>query len=199
MSTLDLDRAGAEELLAFQANGTLSRDEDAALAQWLSQDNALRDSAAFSAKLRSEMQALPMPQSPGEFGLARLMRAVAAEDAPLQVRSRRGLWTGAIAASAAALVSAFVTAMALRGPAEEPLYVQASGDGDLPVLTVSFRPEARLADVAALLQEHDLIIVDGPGALGLYRLAPPPGSDSLALAETLRAADHLVLSVDDTE
>lgn len=208
MSRAPMTREMAAELLAFEANGTLSETESAELAIWLGRDVALRDELDQAKKLRMTLRVDPLPQSPGEFGLARLMRdvsneapqAVAPKTAPQTAAPERSrLWDLALAASVAALATATVTTLALRAPTEAPVYEQASGDGDMPVLTVTFRPEASLGDLAAFLQEHDLIIVDGPGAMGLYRLAPPPGSDTEALAQTLRAADHLVLSVDDQE
>ena len=58
---------------------------------------------------------------------------------------------------------------------------------------------ASTGDLAALLQAEDLLIVDGPGALGLYRLELPAGADALATADRLRAAQGLVLSVDGPE
>ena len=209
-----MTRQEAQLLLPFAANDTLTPDEAAGLAEWLAQDGDLRQEAAFLAALRSRMQAAPLPETGAEFGLARLMRSLpaqegSAQDGPGQAGLahpapkaplRRLVWP-ALAASVAALVSALGTAALMSRPPTEPvLYEQASGDvTDLPTLTVRFAEGAVLADLEALLQQHDLLIVDGPGALGLYRLELPPGADALAMAETLRAAQTLVLSVDDPQ
>lgn len=215
MTAGTMNRDEALMLLPFAANGSLTRAEARAVEAWLEADADLRGEAAFLDRLRGMMQATPLPQTGAEFGLARLLKALPPQDQPNPAASPRRrimawpAWAApALAASVAALVSMLGTA-ALIGrpgdapfdaPAEAPVYEQASGDAtDLPVLTVSFRPDAALADVAALLQANDLLIVDGPGALGLYRLELPPGADALAMAEVLRAADTLVLSVDDPQ
>ena len=210
MTAGTMNRDEALMLLPFAANGSLTRAEARAVEAWLEADADLRGEAAFLDRLRGMMQATPLPQTGAEFGLARLLKALPPQDLPNPAASprRRMAWpvwaTPALAASVAALVSMLGTAALIgrprEAPTEAPVYEQASGDAtDLPVLTVSFRPDAALADVAALLQANDLLIVDGPGALGLYRLELPPGADALAMAEVLRAADTLVLSVDDPQ
>ena len=130
----------------------------------------------------------------GFWRLYRLMRDLPPQLAP-EGGKPLGRWQGwgasALAAGVAALVAGLGTAALMRPAplAEAPVYEQASGDAsDLPRLTVTFAPEARLSEVAALLQAQDLLIVDGPGALGLYRLELPPGADAAAVAEALLQA-----------
>lgn len=204
MTAPAMTREAALQDLPFLVNGTLTGAERVPLEALLSDDADLVAERDFLVRLRATMQADGCGQAgvnpPGELGLARLMRALPPQEAPRRADRWRAQGRLALVAGLAAVASALITAWALRDPAAAPVYVQASGDaGDAPVLTVTFQPEARLADIAALLQDKDLIIVDGPGALGLYRLELPPGADALALAETLRAADDLVLSVDEPE
>ena len=46
-----------------------------------------------------------------------------------------------------------------------------------------------------LLLRHDLVVVDGPSALGLYWVSAPKGTDISALSATLRADVDIVESV----
>ena len=55
-------------------------------------------------------------------------------------------------------------------------------------LSLSFAPGTTEADLRALLLEHQLSIVSGPSALGLYTAAAAQGADIDALAATLDAS-----------
>ena len=66
------------ELLAFRANGTLEGEDLATVEAALDADADLRAELAALTAIRSTMQAEEV-QSPGDFGLARLMRDVEAE------------------------------------------------------------------------------------------------------------------------
>lgn len=61
-------------------------------------------------------------------------------------------------------------------------------------LSLSFVPGTTEADLRALLLEHQISIVSGPSALGLYQAAAPEGSDIDVLVATLDA-NPLVLYV----
>ena len=47
-----------------------------------------------------------------------------------------------------------------------------------PFALVSFKPDATLADVAALLEKEGASIEGGPQAKGFYRIAIPAGDDA---------------------
>ena len=178
-------------LLPFAVNGSLAPEEAREVEDWLARDPDLQDDASFLTRLRALMRAEPLPETGSEFALARLLRDLPPQLAPEAVRPPARWLAPTLAAGIAALVAGLGTAALLRAPAptEAPIYEQASGDAaELPRLTVTFAPEARLSEVAALLQAQDLVIVDGPGALGLYRLELPPGADAAAVAEALAQA-----------
>lgn len=188
-------------LLPFAVNGSLAAEEAREVEAWLARDPDLQDDAGFLTRLRELMRAEPLPETGSEFGLARLLRDLPPQLAPQATRPPARWLAPALAAGIAALVAGLGTAALLRAPApaEAPIYEQASGDAaELPRLTVTFAPEARLSEVAALLQAQDLVIVDGPGALGLYRLELPPGADAAAVAEALAQA-AIVASVEQPE
>lgn len=183
-------------LLPFAVNGSLSGAEAREVEDWLARDPDLQDDADFLTRLRALMRAEPVPETGTEFALARLMRDLPPQLVPEATKGANRWQAPALAAGIAALVAGLGTAALMQPPApvaEAPVYEQASGD--LPRLTVTFAPEARLAEVAALLQAKDLLIVEGPGALGLYRLELPPGADAAGVAAAL-AASKLVTSVE---
>lgn len=186
-----MTREDVAGLLPFAVNGSLSPEEAREVEDWLARDPDLQDDAGFLTRLRAMMRAEPLPETGSEFGLARLLRDLPPQLTPEAARPPARWLAPTLAAGIAALVAGLGTAALLRAPApaEAPIYEQASGDAaELPRLTVTFAPEARLSEVAALLQAQDLVIVDGPGALGLYRLELPPGADAAAVAEALAQA-----------
>ncbi len=163
----------AELLLPFWVNGTLDPAESAMVEAAIEADPALGDEAGVLSRTRAAMQAEHLA-SPGEFGLARLKRAIAEEQ-----RQPRPRWhLPAIAASVAALVTAGGIYL-VAGPMAERggLYTQASGEPASPSMTVAFRPDATEKEIANLLLSRGLVITDGPSALGLYRLEPAEGVD----------------------
>ena len=100
-------------------------------------------------------------------------------------------------AAVAAVLSSLLT-VALQGN-DGPVYEQASGDSGEIVLTVSFQPEATEGAISALLREKGLVIVDGPSALGLYRLAVPFDTPLDEAAAYLGEATEIIAMVESTE
>ncbi len=181
------------ELLPFYVNGTLDDRERAEVEAAIERDPALEDDLRTLSLLRQSMQEMEHGTTPGEFGLARLMRDIdrtIAPQKPAETFFFKGL---AVAAATAALVIGigWVTLQ------DSTVYEQASG-GDLEnVLTVAFREEAKQSEITELLFEMGLVMTDGPTAIGLYRLKPvEDGRDLGLLADALRAREALVESVD---
>ncbi|MEO8530247.1 MAG: hypothetical protein ABI459_03420 [Deltaproteobacteria bacterium] len=183
MSTLD--RNEVEALLVFLANGTLEGDERAAVEAAVAADVGLQQVLAALTNIRTQMQSEDLSHSPGEFGLARLMRDVGREPV-VQAPSRVRLWQGlAAAAIAVAVVQfAFVNSsgtIRLAGGGTEV----ASG----PTLQVAFKADATEGAIRQLLLDLDLTIVAGPSALGLYTVAAKDeAARDAAVTELSRAA-----------
>ncbi|MCB2129194.1 MAG: hypothetical protein KDE03_08990 [Rhodobacteraceae bacterium] len=180
-------RLRAIELLPFHVNGSLSAEERAGVENLLATDEDARRQHEQLVGLRRVIQAEETGPTPGEFGLARLKSAIDSER-----RVRR--WQGLVAASVAGLAVAGAIAYAVL-PGGEPVYVQAGASAGHPLLVIAFRPDAPQGAVSELLVDNDVVIVDGPSALGLYHAALPdarPGGDVL---QALRSASSLVESV----
>jgi len=195
-----MPRDEAERLLVFLANGTLEGEERAAVQAAVEADPDLARELDALRNIRATMQAETPARLPGEFGLARLMRDIgnearAAEPAPAP---RGRLWR--YAAVAAVALFAVQTALIWTQP---DAVIDLAGGGiervEGPAFTVAFQPEAREAEIRALLLEAGLVIVDGPSALGLYTLAAPETETAQAALETLLARPDLVESAEPEE
>lgn len=206
---MTLSRQQIEELLVLHVNGTTTPEENAEIEAWLARDPKLAAEHAALVQMRETMQKEPL-QSPGEFGLARLMRDIEREEsqpgvsgAANQPRAPRRLLAGArlwqVAAVLALALFAGQTAWLMRegGPRYElvgadPAEHLATG----PLLIVAFAPEAPEAAIRALLLDLELEIAAGPSALGLYRLRAATPEALPAAQDALRAAAGIVESVE---
>ncbi len=191
--------------LPFLVNGTLAGADLAEMDAWLADDAQLAAECDALAGIREAMQAEDI-RSPGEFGLARLMRDVmrdvtrdvtregAGPVVPSQpVQGRPWLWQ---AAAAVAVVGLLAQAFFLRDtnpPHAGYTLASAAAPG---ALVVGFAPDATEERIRSLLVGQDLEIVAGPSALGLYRLDVRDGGDLTAVTAALRAATAIVESVE---
>ncbi|MFN4099030.1 MAG: hypothetical protein ACK4GT_04570 [Pararhodobacter sp.] len=185
--------------LPFFVNGTLSAEERARFEALMAEDAVLTAEHDAMAALRTTMQAEDI-RSPGEFGLARLMRDLAKETAapaPARAPSRSRIWQ---AVAAVAVVGLLAQTFFLRdsGAPDQDGYLMA-GAVTPGALVVGFAPGATEAGIRGLLLDADLEIVAGPSALGLYRLEILEGGDLTAATEALRAAGDIVESVENAE
>ena len=173
--TRDLTRE-EEDWLTAAVIGTASEEERAAAAALLA-DEETREAAkaeeAFLKALKSGVsEGAENMMSPGAMGLQRLLRDIRAERnagsgftfAALPKAGR----AFAVAASLALAVITGFTAARITG--EEGSY-RTAGLSEAGMLQVIFEPSAAEGEIRALLLEHDLEIVEGPSALGVYRLA----------------------------
>lgn len=198
--TATAERRFTEELLPFFVNGSLSATERQHVQDAVAADADLSREADVLQGIRAQMQSEASAYSPGEFGLARLMRDIDAE-APVvapAATTRRPAF--AAMAAAVALVAVVTGSIVTRPGSEAPVYYeQASGDAGEATLTIAFRPDATQADMTALLLDFGLVVVDGPSALGLYRVAPLDDTDLDALAARLAGETEIVETVDNLQ
>lgn len=194
-----MTRDEIEALLPFYANGTLAGAERAAVEAALAEDAGLRGDLAALRAVRETMQAEPV-QSPGEFGLARLMREIdrdsAAAPPPAQGRGVSGLWRVAAVLALALALGQLVWSGLQPAPGEGPAVTLAGGEG--PGFLLGFAPGTTEAALRELLLDLDLVIVDGPTAVGFYRVVPgDPDTADLAALRAALAAAPIVENLDD--
>ena len=184
--------------LPFHVNGTLDPAQSAEIEAWLAEDAQLDAERAALAAIRDGMQAQDI-RSPGDLGLARLMRDVgheAAASAPPAGPRRTWVWQAVAAIAVAGFVTQAFWPGAPRAPEGDYRMASAVMPGGL---VVAFLPDATESAIRDLLLSAGLEIVSGPSALGFYRLAGVEGGDLTAAAEALRAATTVVESVQNAQ
>lgn len=189
VNSLD-DRTEIETLLPFYVNGTLDPQERARIEGALDTDGDLRTQVAALQQVRAKLHETEREHSPGEFGLARLMR-----DIDKETRS-----TGYLPKQGALLVASVVAAAITIGSVlfitrSDVGYQQASGGAVKQRFSVAFQPDAPQKEISRLLLEFGLEIVEGPSAIGLYRLDPGRNDDLEAILSELRSRTDLVESI----
>lgn len=193
---MTLSREEAEQLLPFLANGTLEGDELIAMQEAVAQDPSLAAELSALRAIRQTMQSEEIGTTPGEFGLARLMRDVGKEEQPASIApqavTRSRIWQ-----IAAALLMAVVIGQAvlLSGTGDSGGGFELAGAGGAD-LTVAFAPDAPEAAIRTLLLDAGVEIIGGPSALGLYQLQLLEGASLDEAEGLLRAAGDIVESVD---
>jgi hypothetical protein len=187
MSSEQTRRDELEALLPFYLNGTLSGDDLAAVESWLaSGPDAMAALAAAEAELLASVAANEAIRPPAD-ALTRFARALDKEAGPAREPSsaswlaqawRRlaglpvGLAWGAAAAALALLILQATTGIGVRSPG----YEIAGAEAELyagPFALVSFKAEARMAEIAPFLSENGAVVISGPSAGGVFRLAIP--------------------------
>jgi anti-sigma factor RsiW len=177
-----------EALLPWFASGALDPQEASRVEIALARRPELRASLAAIEEDRAETIALSESLgAPSPHAWTRIMEAVEAEPRNPPITHRIAAWFEAVAAPqrgrfawaamAAAVVillqAGAIIALLPKAGGSAGAYVSASADQSARPgvdILVSFAPDARLADVAALLKQHDAVIVDGPRPGGFYRL-----------------------------
>ncbi len=198
--------------LPFLVNGTLDAEARAEIEAALAEDPHLAAEHEALSAIRSGMQAEDM-KTPGEFGLARLMRDVDRQTARAAdhradaggarrgiapFRSRTTLWQ----AMAAVAVLGIVAQSYFLRPATNlevnvaPAGYVLAGSEERGALLVGFAAGATEAAIRGLLLDAELEIVAGPSALGLYRLDVLDGADVETATGLLRSAEGIVESVE---
>ncbi|MCG6901835.1 MAG: hypothetical protein LJE68_04055 [Rhodobacter sp.] len=187
-----MTRNEVEALMPFLANDTLADAERAEVEAAVAADPDLQRELAALRVIRETMQA-EEEFSPGEMGLARLMRSVDAETniAANQPRAPR-TWVWQIAASVLLAVVVGQAAFQLGG--SDPGGFELAG-GDAPAFTIAFNADVAETDLRNLLLDANVEIVSGPSALGLYGLAVLEGTSSEE-ARALLEASPLVQSLE---
>lgn len=166
----DKRRREIEELLPFLLNGTLEGAELAKVEAAVAADPKLAQELEFLRAVRGDVKTRPTAQSPGEFGLARLMKDVDSERTTIKPTGVSRIWQYA----AVAAVTLIIAQSALLVTAPDKLLQLAGGSIETysgPVLTVAFEADATEGEIRKLLTDFGLEIVGGPSALGLYQVS----------------------------
>ncbi|MEO1138218.1 MAG: hypothetical protein AAFW87_02070 [Pseudomonadota bacterium] len=172
-----LSKDEIEALLVFLANDTLEGDERAEVEAAVAADPQLAGELEALKAMRNKMQAEEVVPSPGELGLARLLRDIEAETAapsvPVAANSPTapGFWKVAAVVLFGLVVAQTAYFGYTRGPEMELAGGQETSVTADHTIRVAFSSQATESDIRTLLLDLELVIVDGPSAIGLYTLA----------------------------
>lgn len=187
-----------ETLLPFYLNGTLEGADLATVEDWLASDPAAPAALeAAEAEFSGTMASNEAIRPPAD-ALSRFSRLLDAEAGPVREPQAQSLLARAwqrfmgvpvgVAWAAAAALLAFIVVQGVVAPSGTGSDIQVAGTGEeqskLPFALVTFKPDARMADIAALLGDNGAAIIDGPTASGVFRIAIP--------AETVADYDRIV-------
>jgi hypothetical protein len=194
-----MTRAEIEALLPFLVNGTLDGPERDDVEAALDADPDLRAQYHALVAIRDQMRGEEMDYSPGDIGLARLMRSIdvegsgtAASPPPVAAPATRPMpWRIAAAVLLAVVLAQGV--MLMRGDSVGGY--ELAGE-NRAVLQAAVRPDTPEAALRAALLQAGVEIVGGPSALGLYALAPVDPAASAAEARAALLESGVFDSVD---
>ncbi|MEW9835536.1 anti-sigma factor [Mesorhizobium marinum] len=175
-----------EALLPFYLNGTLEGSDLAAVEHWLATD---AEAAAALAEAELEFSGASAANEairPPPDALSRFARALEAEAGPERAAEPSlfaKLWDAfwSIPASVAWAAAAAAVALVLVQTVMEPggrgaVEIAGTGQAEQPFALVTFKPDARMSDIAAFLSEQGASIVSGPAPGGVFKVVIPAGT-----------------------
>lgn len=179
-----------EALLPFYLNGTLEGEELEAVEAWLAAEPAALAALGEAEAEFSGANAANEAIRPPADALSRFSRLLDAEAAPrraaaspswlARVWGRLAALPAGVAWAAAAALLALVMVQAVTAPNRRGSgYEVAGAQGEAvqsPFLLVKFKPEAKMADIAAFLTANGLKLAGGPNGDGVFRVALPAGT-----------------------
>jgi hypothetical protein len=176
-----------ETLLPFYLNGSLEGAELEAVEEWLASDPAAMTALGEAEAEFSGTAAANEAIRPPADALSRFAKALDAEAGPARppagqswlasIFSRVAAMPAGVAWAAAAALLALVLVQSFERPGGKGSDFEVAGAQDdlakLPFALVKFKPDAKMADIAAFLGQNGLKIASGPTADGVFHLTIP--------------------------
>ncbi|MER9756019.1 anti-sigma factor [Mesorhizobium sp. M0166] len=176
-----------EMLLPFYLNGSLEGTELEAIEEWLASDPAAMAALGEAEAEFSGTAAANEAIRPPADALSRFAKALDAEAGPprapaassrlAQAWSRFMALPAGVAWAAAAVLLALVVAQSFVQTGNRGGDFEIAGSEDdlakMPFALVKFKPDAKLSDIVAFLDQNQLKIAGGPTADGVFRLGVP--------------------------
>ena len=175
-----------QDLLPWYVNGTLGEAERQQLEAAMANNPELKQEMLWLQQFQTSLHQQDIPAPPGELGWMRLRKEIRKE------KTNNWRRWGMGAATAATILFSVQLGMMMNKPQPDIQVLSSSATGvNLEhhwQLQIAFTPEATAADIQQLLSDIDARIIDGPSAIGLYRIAVPESSrfaDQQALQQWL--------------
>jgi len=192
-----------ETLLPFYLNGSLEGADLEAVEEWLASDPAAMAALGEAeAEFSGTTAANEMIRPPAD-ALSRFAKALDAEAGPVRAPAGRSWLAQALGrftampatvgwAAAAVLLALVVVQSYVHTGGKGNDFEIAGAEDDLakmPFALVKFKPEAKMSDIAAFLDQNALKIAGGPTASGVFRIAIPAetGADYAKLVGLIAA------------
>lgn len=195
-----------EELLPWLANETLESEEREQVERYVSENSDGREELAFLQGLRRGVKQEEVA-SPGAFGLRRLQSAIRVEQSagtgaaglPVAANDNRWWKMSLAAAVMVAIVQGGVLLNMNRSTDDRIRPLSTEQDAGL-ILQIEFQPAATESEIRGVLNAVNARIVDGPSALGLYRIQveqdDQQAADIDAVLDRLRVSAEVVKYVE---
>lgn len=175
-----------ETLLPFYLNGSLEGAELEAVEEWLATDPAAMAALGEAEAEFSGTAAANEAIRPPADALSRFTRALDAEAGPVRTPGQSWLakvfgrvtaMPAGVAWAAAAALLALVIVQSFERPGGKGNDFEVAGAEDdlakLPFALVKFKPDAKMADIAAFMGQNGLKIASGPTVDGVFHLTIP--------------------------
>lgn len=185
------DEFDEEDLLSF-SRGEASAELAARIEAVAASDATFRAELALMGGLKGALAAATDGPDAREFGWRRLEADIAKSAGGTQAgRDRPQIWRLAAAFLGAIVIAQGAYIAVAPGTDDAPGYQTVSEEVSGFTFSAAFKADAPMADVQTLLREADARIVDGPSAIGLYRLSFET-EEALAAARVQLSASPLV-------
>ena len=191
-----------EELLPFYVAGTLDSDEVSRVEAYLAANEAARKEVDVLRSIQEMVKNQAFPQSPGEFGFKRLEKMISEEPQIQASNDNVEAWWRPVGI-AASFAAAFFALIAVQDFGTSPGgFETASGPINVtgPLVQVIFQPDVTEAEIRSFFLEKNLVIVNGPSAIGLYYVEygveDASQQELEALIDELRSQAGLISSAD---
>ncbi|MCG8490574.1 MAG: hypothetical protein MI743_03070 [Sneathiellales bacterium] len=172
----EYDKQELDQLLPFYVNGTLEGSDKEAVETRLKEDATFDQERMILEALRTKVKDQDMGESPGELGLARLkaeIKANKADTPPSTVAANDNSvqsWWRSVAIAACVALAVLGGGQIQTAYLDEGLTTASGGAHSGPVLQIFFEETTTEKTIRSLLQQNQLNIIEGPTAMGFYRV-----------------------------
>ena len=173
------DSTHPADLLPWFVNNTLSDKDRLEVESHVKTCLHCQQEVLLLQRMRAHVKELPV-ESPGDIGLNRLLHQVRNEKKPkpLPVRSWTEKWRTSLAIAASLIICIQAGLLMDAWYLSKPMIPLSGTQQSHLVLQVSFVPTATEAEIRESIHTVNGTVIDGPSALGIYRIRLNPSMTS---------------------
>ena len=167
-------RPFSEDELMDYVRGAASAGLAGRIEALMARDTGLRAEIALMRGLRPALKGADSSQPPGEFGWRRLEAAIRRGEGQRRHAAaprRTAVWRIAAAFLGVAVLGQAAYIASISTTVDDAVYRTAFNAAESHVLGIAFAPGATAGETGDLLRAVNARVIDGPSALGLYRVA----------------------------